>query len=96
PYADWAEPERTRLRTRYTAAAVRAGELLLAAGAPANARRAAERAITADTIAENAYQLLARTTWPRRTSAAPVRRSTPAEPRLPPSTWPRAAPPWRS
>lgn len=61
PYADWAEPERTRLRTRYTAAAVRAGELLLAAGAPADARRAAERAITVDTIAENAYQLLART-----------------------------------
>lgn len=61
PYADWAELERTRLRARYTAAAVRAGELLLAAGAPAEARRAAQQAITADTTAENAYQLLART-----------------------------------
>ena len=61
PYADWAERERQRLRSRFTAAAVRAGELSLAAGAPADARAAAEQAINADPSNELAYQLLART-----------------------------------
>jgi DNA-binding SARP family transcriptional activator len=61
PYTAWAEVERARLRTRYTAAALRSGELLLAAGAPADARTAAQRAIMADPTREVAYQLLART-----------------------------------
>jgi DNA-binding SARP family transcriptional activator len=60
PYADWAEAERARVRARYTAAAVRAGELLLAGGSPAESRAAARRAIDADPVAEAAYQLLAR------------------------------------
>jgi DNA-binding SARP family transcriptional activator len=60
PYADWADSEGARLRARYTAAAVRAGELLLAAGMPAEARAAAQHAIEADRTAESAYQLLAR------------------------------------
>jgi DNA-binding SARP family transcriptional activator len=61
PYAAWAEPERARLRRRYTAAAVRAGELQLASGARPDALSAARRAIDADPTAEPAYQLLART-----------------------------------
>jgi DNA-binding SARP family transcriptional activator len=66
PYADvangmWVHAERARLCTRYTTAAVRAGELLLAAGDPAAARDAAEHAIIADPAAEPAYRLLART-----------------------------------
>ena len=60
PYALWAEAERTRLRTRYVAAAIRAGELLLAASAVLEGREAAERAIIADRGAEPAYRLLAR------------------------------------
>ena len=66
PFADvsdssWLHPERTRLRTRYTAAALRAGELLLAAGAVSEARGAAHCAIAAESGAEPAYRLLART-----------------------------------
>jgi DNA-binding SARP family transcriptional activator len=61
PYPAWAEPERARLRLRYNAAAVRAGELQLASGARADARGSAQRAIDADPTAEPAYQLLART-----------------------------------
>jgi DNA-binding SARP family transcriptional activator len=60
PYSDWAEPERARLRARYTAAAIRAGELMLAGGSPGESRAAARRAIEADPTAEPAYQLLAR------------------------------------
>src|SRR5437588_32616 len=51
----------SRHRARYTTAAIRAGELLLASGAPGEARDAAQRAITADASAEPAYELLART-----------------------------------
>ncbi len=60
PYSDWADSERVRLRSKYTAAAVRAGELLLAAGMPSEARTAAHHAIDADRTAESSYQLLAR------------------------------------
>jgi DNA-binding SARP family transcriptional activator len=60
PYASWAEAERTRLRVRYTVAAIRAGELELAGGDPGRARGAAHRAIEAERTAEPAYQLLAR------------------------------------
>ena len=60
PYAVWAEPERARLRLRYTTAAIRAGELQLASGAGGDARSAAQRAIDADPTLEPAYQLLAR------------------------------------
>jgi len=66
PYTDvaegmWVHAERARLVTRYTTAAVRAGELLLAAGDPMAARDAAEHAIAADPAADPAYRLLART-----------------------------------
>ena len=60
PYSDWADSERLRLRSKYTAAAIRAGELLLAAGMPSEARTAAHHAIDADRTAESSYQLLAR------------------------------------
>ena len=66
PYADvadglWVHAERTRLRARYVAAATRAGELFLAAGEPEAARNAARHAITADSAAEGAHQLVVRT-----------------------------------
>jgi DNA-binding SARP family transcriptional activator len=61
PYSDWAQAERVRLRSRFTNAAVRGGELLLAAGMPGDARAAARRAIDSDVTAEPAYRLLART-----------------------------------
>jgi DNA-binding SARP family transcriptional activator len=61
PYASWAQPVRTRLRTRYTTAAVRAGELLLAVQETAEARGAAACAIRAEPCSEPAYRLLART-----------------------------------
>jgi len=60
PYHDWADRERTRLRSRYLAAARRAGDLLFAAGDHIGARDAADRAIAVDPGAEHAYQLLAR------------------------------------
>jgi DNA-binding SARP family transcriptional activator len=60
PYALWAEPHRSRLRARYVAAAIRSGELWLAARAPDDARHAAESSITADPTSEPAYRLLAR------------------------------------
>jgi LuxR family transcriptional regulator, maltose regulon positive regulatory protein len=61
PYAPWAQPPRTRLRMRYTEAALRAGELLLAAAHNAEARDAARYAIAAEPSSEPAYRLLART-----------------------------------
>ena len=60
PYDDWASLQRTRLQTRYCAAAIRAGELLLAAGAATDATVAGEQAITADPTAESAYAFVAR------------------------------------
>jgi len=64
PFADapdglWVLGERARLRSRYVTAAVRASELLLAAG-DAYALDAARYAIMADPLAEGGYQLLAR------------------------------------
>src|SRR5262249_37479490 len=66
PYADvsdgtWVHGERPRLVPRHATAALRAGELLLAAGDSVAARDAAERAIAADSLTEAAYHLLART-----------------------------------
>lgn len=58
--ADWAVPLQHRWRSRYVTAAVRGGELALAKGAPAESRRAAERALVADPHSEASYQLLAR------------------------------------
>ena len=60
PYDDWASPQRRRLQTRYCAGAIRAGELLLAAGAATDAIAAGEQAITADPTAEAAYALVTR------------------------------------
>jgi LuxR family maltose regulon positive regulatory protein len=60
PYDEWALAERTRLRLRYVASALRAGELRLAGGSPTDAAAAAERAIAADPTSEPAYRLLAR------------------------------------
>jgi DNA-binding SARP family transcriptional activator len=66
PYSDvaeglWVHAERARLVARYTRAALRAGELLLAAGDSIAARGAAERALAVDPLEEAAYRLLART-----------------------------------
>jgi LuxR family transcriptional regulator, maltose regulon positive regulatory protein len=61
PYTDWAVPERSRVRERYTAAALRAGELLVAVGDTVGARDAAERALGAEPGSELAYRLLVRT-----------------------------------
>ena len=60
PYALWADAERTRLRSRYVAAALRLGELMLAARSVDKALRAAESAIAADPASEVAYRLSAR------------------------------------
>lgn len=57
----WGLFEQSRCRARYTSAALRCGELLLAKGAALDARRAAEQAITAEPSCEPAYRLLART-----------------------------------
>lgn len=59
-YVSWAEPVRSRVRGRYVAAALRAGELWLSAGDLTQARRAAERALIADGYCEPAHRLLAR------------------------------------
>ncbi len=61
PYAAWAETERARLRRRYVTAAVRAGDLWLAADDITAARHAGESAVVADRTSEPAYRLLART-----------------------------------
>ena len=56
---DWAEPLRERMRSRFVTAAVRAGELLVAAGRPEEAIRAADAALVADRWCEAAYRVLA-------------------------------------
>jgi DNA-binding SARP family transcriptional activator len=58
---DWLDWERERLRGRFVAAAVRAGELLLARGDTAASRPLAERALRVDSWSESAYQLLVAT-----------------------------------
>jgi DNA-binding SARP family transcriptional activator len=54
----WLEWERDRLRSRFVASVVRAGNLLLARGDTGAARALAERALRADDCSEDAYQLL--------------------------------------
>ena len=56
----WGLVEQSRCRTRYTTAALRFGELVLAKGAAAEARHAGELAISADSTCEPAYRLVAR------------------------------------
>jgi DNA-binding SARP family transcriptional activator len=56
---EWAIPEQDRLRTRLVAAAVRAGELLAAAGQVSDAREMAERALGMEPWSEPAYRVLA-------------------------------------
>ena len=58
---DWLQWERERLRGRFVAAAVRAGELLLARGDATGSRPLAERALRVDSWSESAYQLLVAT-----------------------------------
>ncbi|MEO5901593.1 MAG: BTAD domain-containing putative transcriptional regulator, partial [Ilumatobacteraceae bacterium] len=60
PDTDWAMAERARLVSRYADAAVRAGELQLAAGKPAEASRSAGHAVVADPCNEAAHQLMIR------------------------------------
>ena len=55
---EWAEPLRERLRSRFVRAAVRAGELLVAAGRVPEALRAAEAALGADQWSEAAHRLV--------------------------------------
>jgi DNA-binding SARP family transcriptional activator len=55
---DWLQWERDRLRGRFLAAAVRAGELHLARGDAVAARALGERAVRADEWSEEAHQLL--------------------------------------
>jgi len=56
-YDDWAAPERDRLRARFLAAAVRAGELLVAKGDADRALAIATRAIEAEPWYEPAHRL---------------------------------------
>ncbi len=60
PDLDWAMAERARLVSRYTDAAVRIGELQLAAGRPAEASRSASHAIVADPCSEAAHRVMIR------------------------------------
>src|SRR5512143_1846046 len=69
PDADWAALERDRLRARFVAAAVRAGELLLATGEGAEVDRLAIRALAAEPYAESAYRLLMAAALARRDRA---------------------------
>ena len=55
---EWLEWERERLRGRFVAASVRAGELLLGRGDPGRARTLGERALRVDRWSESAYQLV--------------------------------------
>ncbi|HZH23119.1 MAG TPA: BTAD domain-containing putative transcriptional regulator [Geodermatophilus sp.] len=55
---DWLEWERDRLRGRFVAAAIRAGELSLARGDTAAARALGQRALRIDDWSEEAHQLL--------------------------------------
>lgn len=57
---EWAEPLRERLRSRFVSAAVRAGELLVAAGRPLEAVRTADAALAADGWSEPAHRLRVR------------------------------------
>ena len=54
---DWAEPLREQVRQRFVRAAVRAGELLVAVGRPADAAAAATKALAADAWCEPAIRV---------------------------------------
>ncbi|HEX6423923.1 MAG TPA: BTAD domain-containing putative transcriptional regulator [Acidimicrobiales bacterium] len=56
-YEEWALPHRDRLAARFVAAAVRAGELALAAGEPDEAVRLAARALETEPWSEDAHRL---------------------------------------
>ena len=56
-YEEWALPHRDRLTARFVAAAVRAGELTLAAGDPTEALRLAARALENEPWSEGAHRL---------------------------------------
>ncbi len=57
-YEEWALPHRDRLSARFVAAAVRAGELTLAAGNPDEVLRLASRAIETEPWSEEAHRLM--------------------------------------
>ena len=57
-YEEWALPHRDRLSARFVAAAVRAGELTLAAGNPDEALRLAARAVECEPWSEPAHRLM--------------------------------------
>jgi LuxR family transcriptional regulator, maltose regulon positive regulatory protein len=57
-YEEWALPHRDRLSARFVAAAVRAGELTLAAGRPDEALRLAARALETEPWSEQAHRLM--------------------------------------
>ncbi|HET8621859.1 MAG TPA: BTAD domain-containing putative transcriptional regulator [Acidimicrobiales bacterium] len=57
-YEEWALPHRDRLSARFVAAAVRAGELTLAAGDPDEALRLAARALESEPWSEPAHRLM--------------------------------------
>lgn len=58
-YAEWAVPERERLRARFVAAGVRAAELLVADGQPDEAIRTATRVLSTEPWCEPAYRVQA-------------------------------------
>jgi len=57
-YEEWALPHRDRLSARFVAAAVRAGELTLAAGNPEEALRLGARAVETEPWSEPAHRLI--------------------------------------
>jgi DNA-binding SARP family transcriptional activator len=65
PDVAWADIERERCRARFVAAAVRAGELLTAAGELDRAERLARRALEVDEWSEPAYAVLTSTALAR-------------------------------
>ncbi len=58
PYDDWSGVERDRLRSRFVAAAVRAGELLMAFGRFDEALRVSVRALEAEPWSEAAHRVI--------------------------------------
>jgi LuxR family maltose regulon positive regulatory protein len=70
PHDEWAARERERLRRRYIAAALRAGNLLLARGDADRPEDLATRVLAAEPWSEGAYQLLVGTLLARGDRAA--------------------------
>lgn len=73
PDVAWADLERERGRTRFVAAAVRAGELLAASNDPDRAEQLARRALAVDAWSEPAYGVLASAALARGDRAAALR-----------------------